>query len=50
MLFYMNFFFSVLERQPLIPEQDKMSFYLNEAAGDIRDIMLPTLEAPKAKL
>ena len=30
--------------------QDKMSFYLNEAAGDIRDIMLPTLEAPKAKL
>ena len=22
-----------------------MSFYLNEAAGDIRDIMLPTLEA-----
>jgi carnitine O-acetyltransferase len=30
--------------------QDKMSFYLNEAAGDMRDIMLPTLEAPKAKL
>lgn len=30
--------------------QDKMSFYLNEAAGDIRDLMLPTLEAPKAKL
>ncbi|KAF1952371.1 acyltransferase ChoActase/COT/CPT [Byssothecium circinans] len=29
---------------------DKMSFYLSEAAGDIRDIMLPTLEAPKAKL
>ncbi|KAF2034239.1 acyltransferase ChoActase/COT/CPT [Setomelanomma holmii] len=29
---------------------EKMSFYLNEAAGDIRDIMLPTLEAPKAKL
>ncbi|KAF2472973.1 acyltransferase ChoActase/COT/CPT [Lindgomyces ingoldianus] len=29
---------------------DKMSFYLNEAAGDIRDLMLPTLEAPKAKL
>jgi carnitine O-acetyltransferase len=30
--------------------QEKMSFYLNEAAGDMRDIMLPTLEAPKAKL
>lgn len=29
---------------------EKMSFYLNEAAGDIRDIMLPTLEAPKAKM
>lgn len=29
---------------------DKMSFYLNEAAGDIRDLMVPTLEAPKAKL
>ncbi|KAF1832060.1 acyltransferase ChoActase/COT/CPT [Decorospora gaudefroyi] len=29
---------------------DKMSFYLNEAAGDMRDIMLPTLDAPKAKL
>ncbi|KAI8941647.1 hypothetical protein NX059_002860 [Plenodomus lindquistii] len=29
---------------------DKMSFYLNEAAGDMRDLMLPTLEAPKAKL
>lgn len=29
---------------------EKMSFYLNEAAGDMRDIMLPTLEAPKAKL
>ncbi|KAF2279242.1 acyltransferase ChoActase/COT/CPT [Westerdykella ornata] len=28
----------------------RMSFYLNEAAGDIRDLMLPTLEAPKAKL
>lgn len=27
-----------------------MSFYLNEAAGDIRDILMPTLEAPKAKL
>jgi len=30
--------------------QEKMSFYLNEAAGDIRDMMLPTLDAPKAKL
>ncbi|MCJ1241380.1 Carnitine O-acetyltransferase mitochondrial [Varicellaria rhodocarpa] len=29
---------------------ERMSFYLNEAAGDIHDIMLPTLEAPKAKL
>ncbi|KAI9683406.1 MAG: Carnitine O-acetyltransferase mitochondrial [Trizodia sp. TS-e1964] len=28
----------------------KMSYYLNEAASDIRDILLPTLEAPKAKL
>ncbi|KAI4654907.1 uncharacterized protein J4E78_007086 [Alternaria triticimaculans] len=29
---------------------EKMSFYLNEAAGDMRDIMLPTLDAAKAKL
>lgn len=29
---------------------DRMSFYLNEAAGDIRDIMLPTIEPPKSKL
>lgn len=29
---------------------ERMSFYLNEAAGDIRDLMLQTLEAPKAKL
>lgn len=29
---------------------ERMSFYLNEAAGDIRELMLPTLEAPKAKL
>ena len=29
---------------------DRMSFYLNEAAGDIRDLLLPTLETPKAKL
>lgn len=28
----------------------KMSFYLNEAAGDMRDLLVPTLEAPKAKL
>ncbi|KAI1426838.1 acyltransferase ChoActase/COT/CPT [Xylaria sp. FL1777] len=28
----------------------KMSYYLNEAAGDIRDLLLPTLETPKAKL
>ncbi|KAF2752898.1 acyltransferase ChoActase/COT/CPT [Pseudovirgaria hyperparasitica] len=29
---------------------ERMSHYLNEAAGDIRDILLPSLEAPKAKL
>ncbi|KAG9244198.1 acyltransferase ChoActase/COT/CPT [Calycina marina] len=29
---------------------ERMSFYLNEAAGDVRDLLLPTLEAPKAKL
>ncbi|OTA69567.1 acyltransferase ChoActase/COT/CPT [Hypoxylon sp. EC38] len=29
---------------------DKMSYYLNEAANDIRDLLLPTLEQPKAKL
>ena len=29
---------------------ERMSFYLNEAAGDIRDMLLPGLEAPKAKL
>lgn len=29
---------------------DRMSFYLNEAAGDIRDLMVPTLESPKANL
>jgi carnitine O-acetyltransferase len=29
---------------------NKMSYYLNEAAGDIRELMLPTLEAAKAKL
>lgn len=29
---------------------ERMSFYLNEAAGDIRDLLLPTLEPVKAKL
>jgi len=30
---------------------ERMSFYLNEAAGDVRDILLPSLtEPPKAKL
>jgi len=29
---------------------DRMSFYLNEAAGEMRDLLIPTLEAPKAKL
>jgi carnitine O-acetyltransferase len=29
---------------------ERMSFYLSEAAGEIRDLMVPTLEAPKAKL
>jgi carnitine O-acetyltransferase len=29
---------------------DRMSFYLNEAAGDIRDLLLSTLEPAKAKL
>ena len=28
---------------------ERMAFFLNEAAGDIRDIMMPTLES-KAKL
>lgn len=28
----------------------RMSFYLNEAAGDVRDLLLPTIEPPKAKL
>jgi len=27
-----------------------MSFYLSEAANDIRDVLMPTLEPPKAKL
>jgi carnitine O-acetyltransferase len=29
---------------------ERMSFYLNEAAGDVRDMLLPGLEPPKAKL
>ena len=29
---------------------ERMSFFLNEAAGDIRDLLLPTTEGPKAKL
>ncbi|KAH6899077.1 acyltransferase ChoActase/COT/CPT [Thelonectria olida] len=29
---------------------DRMSHYLNEAAGDMRDLLMPTLESPKAKL
>ncbi|KAL9079270.1 MAG: hypothetical protein Q9157_001841 [Trypethelium eluteriae] len=29
---------------------DRMAFYIAEAAGDMRDIMLSTLEEPKAKL
>jgi hypothetical protein len=29
---------------------DRMSFYLAEAANDVRDLLLPTLETPKPKL
>lgn len=29
---------------------ERMSFFLNEAAGDIRDMLLPTIEPAKAKL
>ncbi|KAK3991361.1 acyltransferase ChoActase/COT/CPT [Cladorrhinum sp. PSN332] len=29
---------------------DKMSYYINEAAGEMRDLLIPTIEAPKAKL
>ncbi|OCT53287.1 Carnitine O-acetyltransferase, mitochondrial [Cladophialophora carrionii] len=29
---------------------ERMSFYLNEAASDVRDMLLPSLEPPKAKL
>jgi len=28
----------------------RMSFYLNEAAGDMRDLLSTTIEPPKAKL
>lgn len=28
----------------------KMSYYLNEAASEMRDLLSQTLEAPKAKL
>lgn len=29
---------------------ERMSFWLSEAANEIRDLLLPTTEAPKAKL
>ncbi|CAM1511102.1 Fc.00g086150.m01.CDS01 [Cosmosporella sp. VM-42] len=29
---------------------DRMSYYLNDAANDMRDLLTPTLEPPKAKL
>ncbi len=29
---------------------ERMSFWLNEAANEMRDLLLPTTEAPKAKL
>jgi hypothetical protein len=29
---------------------DRMSFFLNEAAGDIRDMLMPGLDKEKAKL
>lgn len=29
---------------------NKMSYYINEAANDLRDLLLPTIEPPKAKL
>lgn len=29
---------------------ERMSHYLNEAAGDIRDMLLPSLETEKSKL
>ena len=29
---------------------ERMSFWLSEAANEIRDLLLPTVEGPKAKL
>jgi len=29
---------------------ERMSFFLNEAASEVRDILMPGLEAEKAKL
>ncbi|KAK2612874.1 Carnitine O-acetyltransferase mitochondrial [Conoideocrella luteorostrata] len=29
---------------------DRMSYYLNEAAGEMRDLLMPTVATPKAKL
>lgn len=29
---------------------DRMSFYLSEAAGDIRDLLAPMFDVPEAKL
>ncbi|QPH10045.1 hypothetical protein C2857_001182 [Epichloe festucae Fl1] len=29
---------------------DRMSYFLNEAAGEMRDLLMPTIAAPKAKL
>lgn len=29
---------------------DRMSFFLNEAAGDVRDMLVPSLGPEKAKL
>ncbi|KFG83220.1 carnitine acetyl transferase [Metarhizium anisopliae] len=29
---------------------DRMSYYLNEAAGEMRDLLMPTVASPKAKL
>ena len=29
---------------------ERMSFWLNEALNEVRDLLLPTLEGPKAKL
>lgn len=29
---------------------DRMSYYLNEAASEMRELLAPTLQPPKAKL